>query len=87
MSSLARRPLPPRAVSLLTLALTAAALVACSPRYFANQSGRTVKPTITVGSTNFSDDSWTLQENNIITLRSQALAALYRKLEEYKVKS
>ena len=55
MSSLARRPLPPRAVSLLTLALTAAALVACSPRYFANQSGRTVKPTITVGSTNFSE--------------------------------
>jgi phosphatidylserine/phosphatidylglycerophosphate/cardiolipin synthase-like enzyme len=30
------------------------------------------------GSTNFTDDSWTLQENNIITLRSQTIADLYR---------
>src|SRR5919109_28157 len=30
------------------------------------------------GSTNFSDDSWNLQENNIVTLRSQTIAPLYR---------
>jgi phosphatidylserine/phosphatidylglycerophosphate/cardiolipin synthase-like enzyme len=30
------------------------------------------------GSTNWTDDSWTLQENNIITLRSQGLAEYYR---------
>ncbi len=29
------------------------------------------------GSTNFTDDSWTLQENNIITLRSQVLASYF----------
>ena len=30
------------------------------------------------GSTNFTDDAWTFQENNIITLDSSALAAAYR---------
>ena len=30
------------------------------------------------GSTNFTDDAWTLQENNIITISSPALAAAYR---------
>jgi phosphatidylserine/phosphatidylglycerophosphate/cardiolipin synthase-like enzyme len=29
------------------------------------------------GSTNWTDDSWTLQENNILTLRSEGLAAYY----------
>ena len=32
---------------------------------------------IWTGSTNFTDDSWSLQENNIVTMRSQAIAALY----------
>ena len=30
------------------------------------------------GSTNFTDDAWTLQENNIITVASQSVAAAYR---------
>ena len=30
------------------------------------------------GSTNFTDDAWTLQENNVITVTSQAVAAAYR---------
>ncbi|MFL5734431.1 MAG: phospholipase D-like domain-containing protein [Chloroflexia bacterium] len=30
------------------------------------------------GSTNFTDDSWCLQENNIVILRSQGIANLYR---------
>jgi phosphatidylserine/phosphatidylglycerophosphate/cardiolipin synthase-like enzyme len=30
------------------------------------------------GSTNFTDDSWTSQENNILVLRSETIAALYR---------
>src|SRR5215212_602650 len=30
------------------------------------------------GSANFTDESWTMQENNILILRSQGIAALYR---------
>lgn len=37
----------------------------------------TPKAQVWTGSANFTEDSWTRQENNIITLRSQGLAAYY----------
>lgn len=39
--------------------------------------GKTPQAAVWTGSTNFTDDSWTLQENNIITLASQELASYY----------
>jgi phosphatidylserine/phosphatidylglycerophosphate/cardiolipin synthase-like enzyme len=42
------------------------------------QSGTTRQPAVWTGSTNWTDDAWTLQENNIITVASAELAAAYR---------
>ncbi|MGA7733358.1 MAG: phosphatidylserine/phosphatidylglycerophosphate/cardiolipin synthase family protein [Chloroflexia bacterium] len=41
--------------------------------------GNTPRAAVWTGSTNFTDDSWKLQENNVIILRSQELARYYVK--------
>ena len=38
----------------------------------------TASAAVWTGSTNFTDDAWTLQENNIITVASEPVAAAYR---------
>jgi phosphatidylserine/phosphatidylglycerophosphate/cardiolipin synthase-like enzyme len=46
-------------------------------KYVVRDVGR-ASATVWTGSANFTDDAWTLQENNIVRLRSSALADAYR---------
>jgi phosphatidylserine/phosphatidylglycerophosphate/cardiolipin synthase-like enzyme len=46
-------------------------------KYVVRDAGRT-SATVWTGSANFTDDAWTLQENNVVRLRSSSLADAYR---------
>jgi phosphatidylserine/phosphatidylglycerophosphate/cardiolipin synthase-like enzyme len=46
-------------------------------KYVLRDAGRS-SATVWTGSANFTDDAWTLQENNIVRLRSEELAGAYR---------
>jgi phosphatidylserine/phosphatidylglycerophosphate/cardiolipin synthase-like enzyme len=46
-------------------------------KFVVRDAGRS-SATVWTGSANFTDDAWTLQENNIVRLRSSALADAYR---------
>ena len=48
-------------------------------RQFIVRDGAASGGTVSIGSTNFTDDSWALQENNIICVDSPELCALYEK--------
>ena len=48
-------------------------------KYIVRDAGGSGSPAVWTGSTNFTDDAWNRQENNIIILPGAAIAAAYRK--------